>query len=634
MIINIGMMKGLGMDGAAGSMRRDQLGRDAAASQDRERAKHEQSKHEQSNREGSENEQVNDEEVNQYEQRDEGDSTVPFSDRSSPPPVRHNNWLRGAALLGGAALFCKVLGTVQKVPLQNLAGDRVFGIYNAVYPFYQLLLYLTTAGFPVAVSLLVAERRQAGDVRGMRLAAVMGALLLGIAGLVGFVLMWSAADWTAAFIGDKDASQSIRAAALALWVVPAAGALRGYFQGLQQMAPSALSQVSEQLVRVAVMLSLLFAGLAAGWSPAGLAAGAMAGSAAGGFAGLIVMLLFWRREMQRHSVVVPAGSATADKTGLASRKSTARNLVKLALPVAVGSLAVPIAGLVDAFTVPRLLGASGMSGSEAMTQFGLYSRGQPLVQLVVMVAGTAASALVPLLVAARAAGSRLQIEASGELAMRLAWWIGAAASLGLALLAGPVNVMLYADNQQALTFTLIGCTALAGTLNAVSTALLQGLGAVRAPAAFLLIAALLKVLLNAALVPLLGIAGAAYAGIAAFAAAALLGVAAVRRTAGVRLPAPRIAAGTIAALAAMAVTLLLLQHGMAALLGSWPLPERAAATVHALAGTAIGAAVFGAVLLRCGGISARELSGLPGGGALASRLRRLRLLPAERGQEV
>ena len=70
---------------------------------------------------------------------------------------------RGAALMGVAMLMSKVIGTLQKIPLQNVAGDRVFGIYNAVYPFYQLLLVMVTAGFPVAVSLLVAQHEAVGD---------------------------------------------------------------------------------------------------------------------------------------------------------------------------------------------------------------------------------------------------------------------------------------------------------------------------------------------------------------------------------------------------------------------------------------------------------------------------------------
>src|SRR5665647_221229 len=71
--------------------------------------------------------------------------------------------LKGAAILGIAAIVSKLLGTMQKIPLQNIAGDEVFGIYNAVYPVYILILTLATAGLPIAVSKFVAERAILGQ---------------------------------------------------------------------------------------------------------------------------------------------------------------------------------------------------------------------------------------------------------------------------------------------------------------------------------------------------------------------------------------------------------------------------------------------------------------------------------------
>ncbi|MFS0725060.1 polysaccharide biosynthesis protein [Paenibacillus sp. 1P07SE] len=565
---------------------------------------------------------------------------------------RSGSWLRGAAWLGAAALVSKVLGTLQKIPLQNLAGDRVFGIYNAVYPFYQLLLFLATAGIPVAVSLLVAERRQAGDAEGMRRVLRAGTVLLGLCGVVGFALMWAGAGAVARWIGDSEAAAAIRIASLALWFVPAMAALRGYFQGMEQMRPSAVSQVVEQSVRVAVMLLLLYAGLTWGWSDKGLASGALAGSAAGGAAGLLTMLLFWWRAARRGKPALPAADLERSSVGEAVNAGSGdeckggpaatdhgggliRRMLALAVPVALGSVAIPIFGIVDSFTIPRLLQGSGLGAPQAMEQFGQYSRVQPLVQLVVMVAAAAAAALVPALAAARARGDLTAVARQTSLALRLAWYIGTAAAAGLVLLAEPINVMLYADNAQTRVFALVGSTAAAGTLGAVTAAVLQGLGSVRAPAVLMLAAALLKAALNAVLVPQHGLAGAAWAGIAALALPALLGLAAVRRASsspghGRATAAIRPAAAGVLALACMAAALVLIGRGAAALPGwTLPLPTRGAAAALALTGVAVGAAVYGAALLRAGAFGAGELRALPGGAKLAARLRRWRLLPAE-----
>ncbi len=130
----------------------------------------------------------------------------------SKAPPRRNNWLHGAALLAGAALFSKVLGTFQKIPLQNLAGDRVFGIYNAVYPLYQLLLYLSSAGIPVAVSLMIARYYEAGDRAAMQGVLRAGVLLLMAGGILGFGVMWVIADLAAAWLGDADTAWAVRMA--------------------------------------------------------------------------------------------------------------------------------------------------------------------------------------------------------------------------------------------------------------------------------------------------------------------------------------------------------------------------------------------------------------------------------------
>ncbi|REE66483.1 O-antigen/teichoic acid export membrane protein [Paenibacillus taihuensis] len=534
---------------------------------------------------------------------------------------------KGAALMGAAALISKALGTLQKIPLQNIAGDRVFGIYNAVAPLYQLLLAIVSSGFPVAISILVAEREVHGDHSGAGRILRASAMLLFGYGAVLFVPMWGGADVVAAWMGDTEAAQAIRMSALALWVVPVMAALRGYYQGRNEMLPSAASQLSEQTVRVAGMLTLLAIGWHYGWGDAKLAAGATAGSAIGGTAGLAVMVGIWLRERRGVQVVRRLGSLGGQASGeWTSLQALMRRLIMLAIPVTLGALAVPMLGVVDSFTVPRLLRAAGDEQAEAMALFGLYSRGQPLVQLVVMVAGAMGTALIPALAAARLHGDKAAMREHATFVLRFAWALGAAAAIGLAALAEPINVMLYADDEGTRTFALVGCTALAGTVSALTAAVLQGLGAVRAPALFMLAAAALKAALNAALVPAFGIAGAACAGIAALMAAALLGTGAVRRAAGAAMPARR-TAGIALALAVMAAVLVPAERGAASLLG--PLPPRAAAAALALGGVALGGAVFLAAVLRFGGITARELRALPGGGALAAKLQALRLLPRD-----
>lgn len=534
-------------------------------------------------------------------------------------------WRNGVILMTGAALLTKLIGALQKIPLQNLAGDRVFGIYNAVYPFYQLIAVLATAGIPTALSVLIAHRlrdERAGE--GTRATVAAALLLLGISGIAAFILMWMTADLTASWIGDESAALAIRVLSAALLFAPIVAVLRGYEQGKNRMGLSAASQVSEQLVRVAVMLLALEAGLLAGWSDGELAAGVMSGSAAGAAVAVLLLLLRgWR------------GGSVKKSLGMGRRRllSEMKSLVTFAGPAALASIVVPMIGVVDSFMVPRLLRDSGMAEATAMSLFGVYSRGGPLVQLVTMVAGAAAAAMVPGLAAAKANGEAQTLELRLNMQLRAAWMTGGAAAIGLVLLAEPLNVMLYKDAKGTIAFALIGCTALAGCVSAVVTPALQALGSARASMALLLLAALLKGALNAALVPSLGIEGAALSGVAALSAAALLGAAALRHAAkGLRPPHRRRrtgmgpAAAGVAALAIMAASVLLAERVLGAALG-YGLPPRAEAAALSLTGAAVGAVVFALAALRAGAIDAREWRAMPGGEAWAARLRRWRLIP-------
>ncbi|MCR2807210.1 oligosaccharide flippase family protein [Paenibacillus soyae] len=533
----------------------------------------------------------------------------------------------GVILMAGAALLTKLIGALQKIPLQNLAGDRVFGIYNAVYPFYQLISVLATAGLPTAVSILIAHRlREDGGEDGTRVTVAAALLLLGATGAISFGLMWMSADLTASWIGDDSASLAIRVLSVALLFAPLVAVLRGYEQGKRRMGLSAASQVAEQVVRVAMMLLALEIGLLAGWSDSELAAGVMSGAAAGAVVALLLLAARSWRGGRR------ANAPALEKPALMGEIQA---LAKLAGPAALASVVVPAIGVVDAFMVPRLLRESGMAEATAMSLFGVYSRGGPLVQLVTMVAGAAAAAMVPGLAAAKSQGEAQTLELRLNMQLRAAWLAGAAAAIGLVLLAEPLNVMLYKDAKGTLAFALVGCTALAGSVSAVVAPALQALGSVRAPVALLLLAALLKGALNAALVPSLGIEGAALSGVVALSAAALLGAAALRHAAaGLRPPhvyrrrGPGMgpAAAGIAALAVMAASVLLAERALDAALG-YGLPPRAEAAALALTGAAVGAVVFAAAALRGGAVSAREWRAIPGGEAWAARLRRWRLIP-------
>lgn len=541
--------------------------------------------------------------------------------------------LQGAFILSAAAILSKLIGTLQKIPLQNLGGDAAFGIYNTVYPLYTILVTVAMLGLPAAISRYVAEASAAKDMQKGRRVLLLSAAITSAAGLVLGILVYTGAPLIAVWVGNSHITPALRSSAWGLAVVPLMAALRGYFQGLHNMMPTAVSQIVEQSVRVAVMIALLLYLTAAGADAAGIAAGALLGPAGGGLAGLTVMLLYWRSHrrsgLQDLPIQQPAKVRPASAPVRADQGIGARQLLSYGLPVMLGALAVPLIGLVDVFTVPRLLTGSGSSETVAMAQFGIYNRGLPLVQIVTMLATSLSVVFIPALAEAKYQQDDGLIRTRITLSLRWFWLLGLAASVGLAVLAEPVNTALYGDAAGSTAMTWLAFTAAGGTVSIISAALLQGLGAVRAPALSLIAAAVLKAALNLLLVPQQGITGAAIAGVAAHLFAAALNVLLLHRQGYLRLRAADALLKPAALLAGLglAAAAVSLGAGRAADAAGFG-GGRAASLAQSLLGVLAGCAVFavGAVALRL--LSESELRQLPGfGPRLADKLKKLRLFP-------
>ena len=159
--------------------------------------------------------------------------------------------------MGIAGILVKVLGAVFRVPLTALIGTEGMAYYGYAYPLYSLFLVIATAGIPVAISRMVSERAAVNDYAGVqRVFAVSRWLLLSI-GLFAFAVCFFGAEFIARYVSkDMGAVLPIRAIAPALIFVPVMSAYRGYFQGRQNMNPTAISQFVEQVFRVAVGLIL------------------------------------------------------------------------------------------------------------------------------------------------------------------------------------------------------------------------------------------------------------------------------------------------------------------------------------------------------------------------------------------
>ncbi|MGE5701356.1 MAG: putative polysaccharide biosynthesis protein [Clostridia bacterium] len=536
-----------------------------------------------------------------------------------------NHFVRGAAILGIAGLVSKLLGALYRIPYQNITGDIGLYVYMQVYPLYTTLLILATAGFPIAISKIVSERLALGDTSGARRAFRIASISLFILGFFFFFLLYFGAPLISRMMGDEHLTLPLKAVAWSLPLVPLAAILRGYFQGQQNMVPTGVSQVVEQLFRVIFILVSAYWMMTA-YNDAYLAGtGAVFAAFPGAVGAILVLFYYWRRNnMGQSSVESAVGLAPGVRTW--SNRQIIRSLLFYALPICLGALVLPLIPLIDSMTVLNLLQWSNVPEDAAKLAKGAFDRGQPLIQFGTFFATSLSLALVPAISEAVTRKQTQVIANRTEVAVRLTLLLGLPASFGLALLAEPVNIMLYGDTSGTNALAIQSFTILFATLSIATSGILQGLGEVMLPARHLFIGVLAKLVLNLALVPLWGISGAAVATVLAYLTAMTLNLIALNRHIKVKWNKKQLITKPTLAVIIMSVLVLFVEWVTTVIFGGIIGSERILYTLVGMAAVMTGGVVYVVALLFTGGITADDLRVMPKGGKLLKLFTKLKLV--------
>lgn len=438
---------------------------------------------------------------------------------------KNNSFIKGAAILGIAGGIVKILGAVYRLPLSNIIKSEGMGYYQTAYPLYTLLLTLSTAGFPVAIAKLVSEKRAIEDYKAAHKVfkvALMGLLLGGIL-TSSFVFFFS--EEIVERLGNPNAYYALIALVPALLFVPIMASFRGFFQGHQNMAPTALSQVVEQLFRVVSGLALTYYLLDRGTAIA--AGGASFGGSVGAMFGTLTMFFIY---MYRRKYIV----AEIDSSILAEEykiNQIIKDLLIIAIPITIGSAIMPIMDTIDVAIVLNRLQFIGYTKAEANGLYGnLKGMAQTLINLPQVFSMAIAMSLVPAIASSNAKGEKREMENIVSSGIRMTLLIGLPAGIGLYVLANPIISLLYFKNSPE---TILSVGSLLRTLSIgvifltliqSLSSILQGLGKPLIPAINLFIGAGVKVVLSYVLtaVPSINISGAAISTVIAFMIAAIL----------------------------------------------------------------------------------------------------------------
>lgn len=435
--------------------------------------------------------------------------------------MAEKSFVKGALILSIAGILGKILGAVYRIPFARIVGEEGVAIYNLAYPLYTLLLALSTAGIPLAVSKLIAECEERQEYATSSRIFKLALVTLTVIGFGAAIALFLNADFIAQnILLDERAGICLKAIAPAMIFTCLMAVFRGYFQGLQQMIPTAVSQVIEQFVRVGTIFVALFLLM-----PKGIEAvvgGASLGAATGGCAAFIFLLLtmiIYRRKYPKSQGKPPL---KAESNGKIITK-----VLYLAIPISIGALVLPVMQSIDAMMVLGRLEAGGFAHREALALYGYLSGyAGPIINLPFIITTALSASLVPAIAEAMSANRREEVSKNYHSAMLIAIIIVLPAAAGLMTLASPICELLYAKAEAGVALFWAAPIVLVVGLYQTSAGTLQGLGKVMVPMQALMIGAAVKIFLTYTLtaIPLLNIRGAALATVIGFLIAALYNI--------------------------------------------------------------------------------------------------------------
>lgn len=433
-----------------------------------------------------------------------------------------DKFLRGAMILTLAGLMVKVIGSVNRILLSRLLGGEGIGLYQMAYPVYLLLLSVSAAGIPVAISIIVAEYLAKRDYANVRQVFRVSLRLMAAVGLALAAALVLAAGWLVdtGVIKDARAYYALVALTPAIFFATILASFRGYFQGHQLMTPPAVSQIVEQFIRVVTMVVLAYVLLPYGLEYA--AAGAAFGAVPGSLTGLVVLGCFYRYYKKRWR----AEQLELPHAVLTPKRTLIKRLLLLALPVSCANVIVPVTSSIDVLLVPNYLLAAGFGVKEATTQFGyLAGMAQPLLLMATIPTMSLATSLVPAVSEALALKAWQRIEEKLATAMKLCCLITVPAAVGMSALAEPISRLLYGTAQAKTAIMHSGPAIWLLGLQQVTTGMLQGVGHTNLPMLHMLAGIIAKLIAVCQLTNAeYGIAGAAWATNINFGVTALLNI--------------------------------------------------------------------------------------------------------------
>lgn len=421
---------------------------------------------------------------------------------------KKQSFIAGAAILAASSAIVKLIGAVYKIPLNNILGDEGKAYFQTAYEIYNVLLTISTAGLPVAISRLTSEARAKGLENEKRKIFRTAIWLFMALGLIGSGLMFFGSSQLANFQNNSMAAFPIWALSPSVFCVCLLSCMRGYTQGQGDMTPSAVSQVVEALCKLGIGLPLAWYALRLGFGLDIAAGGAIFGVTLGTVLSMFYLIFYMlTHRNSTRSLDVPSSSGRLMQRVLA-----------IAVPITLSNSAISVITMIDTKVIfDRLENGLGMTEQMAVGLKGQYSYAMDMLNLVSSFVVPVTLSLIPFAASALAKKDYDEVGRMITNAFRIIAALAIPAGVGLSALSTPIMVlMLPYQPEGALAagphLQILGIACIFVCLMTLSNVILQTYGKELIPICTVIIGGIIKVSMNYVLVgnPDINIHGARY----------------------------------------------------------------------------------------------------------------------------
>lgn len=408
-----------------------------------------------------------------------------------PEANAKSKFIGGVAVLTVSTAVVKIIGFLYKIPLIRLVGMEGMGYYLAAYHVYTVLLMLSSAGLPSAVSILVSRNFAKGKARAADRVFDAALLLFSIVGGICAAILYLFADVIAASIEIPNAAYCLRMIAPSIVFVAAGSAVKGYFQGKQNMNPTALSYIIEAVSKLVLGLAFTCFAKRKGLDPSQVAAYAIGALSVSSF--ISCAYLFFRK-LRKEDSLFCCDESNEEKSFF----DVSKELFKVALPISLVALITGFAGIADTVLISSRLQSAGFDEAYANLLYSSYGNlCVPVFALIPSLVGPVAMSMIPMMADASQRNDKKRETELFSSAFRLCTVVAVPAAIGMCVFSKEILGFIFSSEGNAVNLSAPLLSYLApatvfSCLIALTNAVLQSYGKTVIPLISMTFGAVLK----------------------------------------------------------------------------------------------------------------------------------------------